>query len=486
LHWRVADDEVSADDVSLDTRSQKYSIRIPDNGVVFDHVAGIGGSDETDAEIVPLRHVSISTKPVPTEPVAAGAASQSYAAAGIADISIAYSNVAIYAVVGPACDENPGETVGRGGHARDRGTGAVKELNAKPTKLFNQARSTNVNAHLGVDNDSCLRSVASAVASGLGVGLPGYGEAVQLQRHFRRTNSDTGRASDGAGNVVHQLAILSDGQCTGNGPADISGMGAAGAHKERAEKCGKPCNPFQTYHLDLLPRRMSLECQLTGMAILPSRTTQLYIKPPPLMPEFLKSFLPSASATRRMAVPACCLANDNREPAHLQRLLRHVSVAPPFFSKMFACQCKSLPRWHRQRRPVHGAAIHHAAVGADRALAQGASGKMSLNAVIADLVKIPALTKRTILRSSTSEPLMFHRSLHRAHRPFVVLHLRLWDGVRDTIRRFHPKRGGVRSGSALRLTVSWATTTPVLGQRNAERGGGENLSARCRDLRHLD
>jgi hypothetical protein len=136
LHGRVAHDEVSADDVSLDSRSQKYSIRIPDNGIVLNHVAGIAGSDQTHAEIVPLRCVSISTKPVPTEPVAAGAASQSYAAAGIAAISIAHRNVANDAVVGPAGEENPGETVGGSGHARDCAAGTVEEPDALPAKLF--------------------------------------------------------------------------------------------------------------------------------------------------------------------------------------------------------------------------------------------------------------------------------------------------------------------------------------------------------------
>jgi hypothetical protein len=90
LHWGVTDDEISAEGVSLDSRSQKYSIRISDHGIVLDQIAGIAGTDETDAEIVPLRHVSISTKPVRTEPVATSAAGQSYASAGTGAISIAH------------------------------------------------------------------------------------------------------------------------------------------------------------------------------------------------------------------------------------------------------------------------------------------------------------------------------------------------------------------------------------------------------------
>jgi len=137
LHWRVADDQVSTDDVSPDSCCQKYSIRVPENGVFLNHVAGIAGRDETDAEVIPLLHESISTKPVPTDPVAAGAASQSYAAAGIAAISIAHSNVAVDVVVGPARDENPGEAVCGNGHVSDRRAGAADKPDAVPAKLLN-------------------------------------------------------------------------------------------------------------------------------------------------------------------------------------------------------------------------------------------------------------------------------------------------------------------------------------------------------------
>jgi hypothetical protein len=102
LHWRVAHDEVSAENVSVDSRSQKYPVRIPDNRVVLDHIPGIAGGHEAYAEVAPLRNDSISTKPVLTDPVAASAAGQSYAAAGIGATSIAHRNVAVDAVVGPA------------------------------------------------------------------------------------------------------------------------------------------------------------------------------------------------------------------------------------------------------------------------------------------------------------------------------------------------------------------------------------------------
>jgi hypothetical protein len=81
LHRRVSDDEVSADDVSVDSHSQKDTVRIPNDSVLLDHVPGIAGSNKTDAKIVPLGRIAISTEPVPTEPVTACAARQSYTAA---------------------------------------------------------------------------------------------------------------------------------------------------------------------------------------------------------------------------------------------------------------------------------------------------------------------------------------------------------------------------------------------------------------------
>ena len=90
LYRRVAFKEVSTDDVSLDARSQKDPIRIPDGRVLLDHVAGVGGSDKADAKVAPLSYVAVSTKPVRTEPVAAGASGQSYAATGIVQISISH------------------------------------------------------------------------------------------------------------------------------------------------------------------------------------------------------------------------------------------------------------------------------------------------------------------------------------------------------------------------------------------------------------
>src|SRR5438067_13684619 len=60
-----------------------------------------------------------------------------------------------------------------------------------------------------------------------------------------RANLDTGRASNHARDVIHQLAILSDDQRPGNVPADIYRVDIAGAHEQRAEKCGKRRTRFE-------------------------------------------------------------------------------------------------------------------------------------------------------------------------------------------------------------------------------------------------
>jgi hypothetical protein len=106
LHRRVANDEISADDVPLDSRSQEDPVRIPDSRVLLDHVPGVAGINKTNTKVVSLGRIAISNEPVPTEPVAARAAGQSYAAAGIAGVAISCRNIAVKLVEGPAVHEN--------------------------------------------------------------------------------------------------------------------------------------------------------------------------------------------------------------------------------------------------------------------------------------------------------------------------------------------------------------------------------------------
>jgi hypothetical protein len=81
LNRRVAMKNIAPKDVPLHTSYHIQSIRVSENRVLLDQVAGAGCTDQTDSEIVSLSYETISTYPVPTEPVAARAAGQSYASA---------------------------------------------------------------------------------------------------------------------------------------------------------------------------------------------------------------------------------------------------------------------------------------------------------------------------------------------------------------------------------------------------------------------
>jgi hypothetical protein len=94
LYRRVADDQIATNDVALDTRSHIEAIRIAGDRVVLDDIVIRAGTFNTDAEVVALGRIAISTEPVPTEPVAARAAKQSYAAARSNGISVAHRNIA--------------------------------------------------------------------------------------------------------------------------------------------------------------------------------------------------------------------------------------------------------------------------------------------------------------------------------------------------------------------------------------------------------
>ena len=84
------------------------------------------------------------------------------------------------------------------------------------------------------------------------VRLTRHGEAVQIQGHIRRANGEARRASDRARHITNELAVIHDRQRRSNGPADIRGAGAPGAHKENTEKRDEPCTHLQTSHLDPL------------------------------------------------------------------------------------------------------------------------------------------------------------------------------------------------------------------------------------------
>jgi hypothetical protein len=85
--------------VALNTGCQVNPVYISGDGVVLEYVAGIGRRNEPNSKVDDLRAVTIPTDPVRTEPVATSAAGQSYAAARVGEVTIAYGNVAVQQVV---------------------------------------------------------------------------------------------------------------------------------------------------------------------------------------------------------------------------------------------------------------------------------------------------------------------------------------------------------------------------------------------------
>ena len=51
LHRRVADDQVSTEDVSLNSLCQKDPIRISDDCIVLDYVPGVRGNDKANSKV---------------------------------------------------------------------------------------------------------------------------------------------------------------------------------------------------------------------------------------------------------------------------------------------------------------------------------------------------------------------------------------------------------------------------------------------------
>ena len=137
LHGGVPGNKVSSDGCPLYARGEIYPVRIPDGRVVLDDVAGNRGIDKPDPEVISLSGIPIPTEPVRTDPVAAGAASQSYAAAGESDISISHRNVAVDVVARSAERNNTREAVRGGGYRRHSGASAVKQGDTRPPKLPN-------------------------------------------------------------------------------------------------------------------------------------------------------------------------------------------------------------------------------------------------------------------------------------------------------------------------------------------------------------
>jgi len=108
---------VAKDDVAFDAGNEQDPVRVTKDYVVDDDVVVGTRIDQTDAEVVTLTRITISTRPVRTEPVAASAARQSKAAARRGAVAVIDERARVDVVVGrSACDNDPGHAVRRRGH----------------------------------------------------------------------------------------------------------------------------------------------------------------------------------------------------------------------------------------------------------------------------------------------------------------------------------------------------------------------------------
>jgi len=129
--------------------TQHDPIGIPAGDIVLNDVVRVS-AQQTDAKVPPLSCVAVSDKPVRTEPVAAGTAIQSYAAAGKSTVSISYGKVASKVVTGPAADQNAGGAIGGQAHVPHRNVGTVTQPDTCVPKPLNQAGA--MNGHVCLPN----------------------------------------------------------------------------------------------------------------------------------------------------------------------------------------------------------------------------------------------------------------------------------------------------------------------------------------------
>ena len=109
MHGRVTNEDVSADDVSIGSRTYHDPVCIAASNVVLNEIifrtgSRCGGTKKAYAKVPPLSRVPVSNKPVRTDPAAASAAEQSYAAAGKRTVAISHGDVVSKIVIGPTTD----------------------------------------------------------------------------------------------------------------------------------------------------------------------------------------------------------------------------------------------------------------------------------------------------------------------------------------------------------------------------------------------
>jgi len=217
----------------LNAGGQKDPVRIPNNDIFLNHIAGIGCGDQADAEVVPLSNVAVSAQPVRTEPVVAGATRQSYTAAGTTAVSVAHGDVVLEQMTGSADNDHAGQAIGGHGHAGQRDPRAVVHHNPLVPKTLHDSEAANHDILQGVDKDANLIAGLAPAAGGHRVALPGDAVAVQIQCQAGRAKCDAWCAGDCAGHVTDKPAVIRDGQGRADDAVDIRSLGVWGAAKER-------------------------------------------------------------------------------------------------------------------------------------------------------------------------------------------------------------------------------------------------------------
>ena len=180
LHGRVADDNVSPDDVAFDPRDEDDPVRIAKDRVVLYHVAVGASCNQADAEVVTLFCVAVAAQPVLTEPVMAGARGQSYAATRCVRTPIAIRDILYKLVVRSSNDDDSRKAITRQRDVLHHATCTLREPDAEIVELLHEAGPLNDVALLVVDSNPGFTWPARA-ARGVGTGQPGYSEAIQFQ-----------------------------------------------------------------------------------------------------------------------------------------------------------------------------------------------------------------------------------------------------------------------------------------------------------------
>ena len=258
LHARVPGDDVLTDDISFDPSVDNDSVCVPDDDVIDeDVVVGCAPEvDETDAEIATLTRVTISTQPVRTEPVAARAARQSYAAASSGGVPVSHRNVRLQLVVRRRhSHENSRHAIRRGGHLRDKyPRTAQPDPDAVGTESLNDSRSLEHHTAQAGDVDPNLARDLAAAATSCGIALPSDREPVQLQRDAGRTEHDAWCAGNGAGHIANELAVFRDRQRAGDSAANVRTGGRspyqdkAHAEHQRRDLCPSVSHVALSFH----------------------------------------------------------------------------------------------------------------------------------------------------------------------------------------------------------------------------------------------